>query len=620
MSSTILVVDDDPSVRLLAREALNQAGFKVLDASDGQRAIELFLAHTPSLILLDVLMPGLDGFAVCRAVRARPEGARVPILMLTGLEDIESISSAYEAGATDFTTKPINWFLLGHRARYLIRAGERSERLRISESRNRALLAAIPDTLWRFSADGELHPEGPATIFSGSADVRQSTPFRQSTLPEHIRSHLPNALASNHPIQLEHRLQINEIEHHLEIRLVRSSEIEVIAIIRDISDRVESEARLRQAQKMEAIGQLTSGLAHDFNNLLTVIGGNLRLLQMELNECGDPAVDGEWLELLDDANSATNEAAELTKRLLAFARKQPLQPRPTDVNVLISDFGRLLKRTLGREIELCIDTSSALPKVVVDGGQLQNALLNLAINARDAMPKGGRLTVSTRLMDAIGDELPPGRYVCISVTDTGSGMSPEVRSKAFDPFFTTKGEGRGTGLGLSMVYGFTAQSGGGVTIESELGEGTTVSLLLPSAGEQPIEPVPAQEPDFQSCRVLVVEDEERVRRLAARYLRDLGYQVLEVECADRAVELLAEGERIGILFSDIFMPGEMDGLDLAHWVRRERPEIAVLLTSGFTELNKSQPTRDLQGLPLLSKPYSREQLMEAIEALRALVQ
>lgn len=391
--------------------------------------------------------------------------------------------------------------------------------------------------------------------------------------------------------------------------------------IRDLTSRHRIEEELRQAHKMEAVGQLTGGIAHDFNNLLTVISGNLEMIERRLT-------DDRARALLREAQSAAEDGAKLTAQLLAFGRKQPLNAKRADIGQLVSRFSDLLRRALGETIELRMIVSGSPGPALVDASQLQNALLNLALNARDAMPRGGRLTVEISAAKLDSDyasmypEVRTGSYVLISITDTGVGMSSEVRKRAFEPFFTTKGVGAGTGLGLSMVYGFTKQSGGHVQLYSEVGQGTSVRLFLPVAeaapAETPTGPAAAHEPPPSlpggSETILVVEDDARVRRVAVARLEDMNYRVLQAENAAAALRMLAAHPEVALLFTDIVMPGGMSGDELAREARRLMPDLKIILTSGFAE--PSVAVRELAAeASWLKKPYSAMELAVRIREL-----
>ena len=379
----------------------------------------------------------------------------------------------------------------------------------------------------------------------------------------------------------------------------------------DVTERRSFDERLRQAQKLEALGQLTGGVAHDFNNLLTVILGNAELLTERLD-------DQQQLRLLAEMTaSAAERGAELTNRLLAFARRQALEPRRVDINRLIGGMDGLLRRTLGERLEIEVVRGGGVWSARVDPGQLEVALLNLAINARDAMPDGGRLTIETANASLDDDyaarheEVVPGQYVMLSLTDSGHGMTPEHMARAFEPFFTTKAVGKGSGLGLSMVYGFVKQSGGHIKLYSEVGEGTTARLYLPRAtadDPEAVYPTDVDEPAPGEEHVLVVEDDALVREHVSSLLEGLGYRVTRAENGHEALAAIDAHDDIALLFTDVVMPGGMDGRRLADEARRRRPALRVLYTSGYTENAIVHHGRLDAGVQLLSKPYRRTEL------------
>ncbi len=402
--------------------------------------------------------------------------------------------------------------------------------------------------------------------------------------------------------------------------LARSREELEAAVEERTAKLMEAESRLRQAQKMEAIGQLTGGIAHDFNNMLAVIMGGLNLLQRKL-ERGDTNV-GRYVE---GALEGARRAASLTSRLLAFSRQQQLAPEQIDANRLVQGMTDLLTRTLGEAIKVETVLSAGLWRTHADTNQLEAAILNLAVNARDAMEGGGKLTIETanaHIDDVYAAEyaIAPGQYVLIAVTDTGSGMTPEVMAKAFDPFFTTKPVGKGTGLGLSQVFGFIRQSGGHVKIYSEVGVGTTVKIYLPrSYGEGE----PAERRNTAADRVsggagevvLVVEDEERVRAFSVDTLRELGYAVVEATTPADALDVLRRGEPVALLFTDVVMPG-MNGRQLADKALAIQPGLKVLYTTGYTRNAVVHNGVLDPGTNFLAKPFTIEDLaMKVRQAL-----
>ena len=400
------------------------------------------------------------------------------------------------------------------------------------------------------------------------------------------------------------------------------------AIGRDITaERAQAEAlaqteeALRQSQKMEAVGQLTGGLAHDFNNLLAGITGSLELMQARMSQ----GRLGDIERYMAVAQGAAKRAAALTHRLLAFSRRQTLDPKPTDVNRLVTGMEELLRRTIGPAITLEVVAAGGLWSVLVDPSQLENALLNLCINARDAMPDGGRITIETanRWLDdraAPERDLDPGQYLSLCVTDTGTGMSPDVIAKAFDPFFTTKPIGQGTGLGLSMIYGFVRQSGGQVRIYSELGQGTTMCLYLPRHYGAAEEPDPA--PDLaaapraeQGETVLIVDDEPTVRMLVTEVLEDVGYTAIEAADGPSGLKVLQSDVRIDLLVTDVGLPGGMNGRQVADAGRVLRPDLKVLFITGYAE-NAAVGNGHLEpGMQVITKPFVMEVLAARIKEM-----
>jgi signal transduction histidine kinase/CheY-like chemotaxis protein len=396
-------------------------------------------------------------------------------------------------------------------------------------------------------------------------------------------------------------------------------------LLEEIANRERIEGQLRQAQKMEAIGQLTGGIAHDFNNLLAVITGSLALLQRRM----DRAEWGALQRYVDSAREGAERAASMTNRLLAFSRQQALAPEPINVNQLVSGMSALLHRAIGEQVRIETVLAGGLWQTHADPHQLEQVILNLAVNGRDAMEEGGRLTIESancHLDEEYTREnlgVPAGQYVLLAVTDTGSGIPKEIVEKVFDPFFTTKPVGKGTGLGLSQVYGFVQQSGGLIKIYSEVGQGTSVKIYLPRfLGELTVQ---ADEPPRQEIlpgqeRVLVVEDEPGVRRLSVEALREFGYQVIEADGAVSALRLLDGDTDIQLLFTDIVMP-DMNGARLAEEARRRRPDLKVLYTTGYSRNAVIHNGVLDAGVHIIMKPYSLEALARKVrEVLEAEVE
>jgi PAS domain S-box-containing protein len=520
--------------------------------------------------------------------------------------------------------------------RRLAAAADEARAARIGRQASEALVEAVfanaPDYLFVIDVEegerfvvGDINPAFERALRIKAADVRGRAVA--DLLPagdvEPILAHYRHVLAADKPVLTRDVLPDTPVgprtwESILSpVRNAAGRTDRIVGSIRDITSRVKTEERLHEAQRMEAVGHLTGGLAHDFNNLLQVIRGNLELLE--------PAVAGDEnaRRRLANAIHGADRAAQLTRQLLAFARRQPLEPMVINLSRLVGDMADLLRRTLGEGVQVETVIGGGLWNTLADPAQVESAILNLAINARDAMPEGGRLTVevTNASLDEnyarVTDGVAPGQYVLIAVSDTGEGMDEATRKRVFEPFFTTKPEGKGSGLGLAMVYGFARQSGGHIRIYSEAGQGATVKIYLPRSREAvAAAPGPAALPDRGANQtVLVVEDEAAVRAAAVEALRALGYRCLEAADAEAALALLAAGESVDLVFSDVVMPGALKGRDFAERVRDLAPEMPILFTSGYTENAIVHHGRLDDGFNLLSKPYPREELARRVAHL-----
>ncbi|MFC4920964.1 MULTISPECIES: histidine kinase famiy protein [Bradyrhizobium] len=388
----------------------------------------------------------------------------------------------------------------------------------------------------------------------------------------------------------------------------------------DITRRRDAEEALRQSQKMEAIGQLTGGIAHDFNNLLQVIVGYVDSLRLHIGHTENPKVE----RGLDNIASAAQRAAVLTQQLLAFARKQHLDGRAVNLNALIEGMAEMASRTMGAQIRISTHPDPALWNARIDTVQMETALLNVLINARDAMPKGGEVRLTTRNVviepseDLALGGMSPGRYVSISIADTGAGMPPEILARAAEPFFTTKETGKGTGLGLAMVYGFVKQSGGSVRISSEEGKGTRITLYFPVVDQ--VDRVKRSEGQRASDRqghetILIVEDREDVAELAQAILEEFGYRVIRGKDPKSALEILEDGEDVHLLFTDMIMPGGMNGVVLAREALKRRPKLKILLTTGYAEASIERTDAGGSEFEVLNKPYRRHELARRVRSI-----
>jgi hypothetical protein len=499
------------------------------------------------------------------------------------------------------------------------------ERDRIWNVSQDLLLVADRDNVWRSInpafektlgwSDAELlnrtaewlhHPDDRAVTLAALADLRRGKPM----------------------IRVENRLRHKDGSYRWLSWMAVLDQQQIYAVARDVTaekaaaERLKAaEEALRQSQKMEAVGQLTGGIAHDFNNLLTGIVGSLDLMQRRLDQGRTDNIS----RYIDAAMTSANRAAALTHRLLAFARRQPLIPKHVDVNALVVSLEDLLRRTIGETIDLDIVADAKLWFTLCDPNQLESALLNLVINARDAMPDGGKVIIATQNVrfDAVTADTPallPGDYVCIVVTDTGTGMSAEVVGRAFDPFFTTKPLGQGTGLGLSMIYGFAQQSNGHVTIDSRLGHGTSVRLYLPRHLGEAVEEVStaaiADDHVATGETVLVVEDELVVRSVVIEMLRDQGYRVLHAVDGPSALTVLRDSERIDLLLTDVGLPG-INGRQLADQARETRPALKVLFMTGYAESAAIAGGFLQPGMDMITKPFDLDDLSQRVRDMIA---
>jgi PAS domain S-box-containing protein len=511
-----------------------------------------------------------------------------------------------------------------------IHAGkEMLDALATSEERFRLLAEATADAVWDWDPGRDVSwwGGGLRTLFGhdAAATLEDRDFWSRHVHPDdrdEVRASLEAVLATSDVWEAEYRFRRSDGTYAIVsdrgyvIRDSAGTPTRMVGGMTDISHQRRLEEQLRQAQRLEAVGQLTGGVAHDFNNLLTVILGNAELLVEELGP------DDERRVLAEMTMDAARRGADLTHRLLAFARRQALEPRVVDVNHLVAGMDKLLRRTLGEHIDIEFGRAAALRPALVDPGQLEAAVLNLAINARDAMPLGGRLTIETGTASLDADyaerhvDVTPGTYVMIAVSDTGSGIEPDVLPRVFDPFFTTKGSGAGTGLGLSMVYGFVKQSGGHVKIYSERGEGTTVRLYLPRArrSEEADAAAPETTPRGGTEVILLVEDDDLVRRYAEDQLRGLGYTVRSASNGTEALDVIGTFADIDLLFTDVVMPGGMNGRRLADAALAALPRLRVLFTSGYTADAIVHHGRLDEGVHLLSKPYRRGDLARAVRA------
>jgi len=648
----IVVADDNADMRTYASRILRACGYDVVAVPDGEAALRACGAGpAPDLVLTDVMMPRLDGFGLLRALRADRAMDGLLVILLSARAGEEARVEGLVAGADDYLVKPFSGRELLARVDGLIRlarqrrqAAERerqlqnelvaerghvalreSEALRlISEEKYRRLVEQAHEAIMVLDGNGrilEANPSATALFDQPQEALVGSTLDSLVTSGQvvELRELLAAKTAGLRELQLS-RADGRARYAEMSATQVRLGEQDIIFLIaRDITERLLLEQELRQAQKMEAVGQLTGGVAHDFNNILTVITGQIEVISEAVSR------DRHLVSLAAAIDEAADRGAQLTQRMLAFARKQPLQPRAVDMDAIVAHMAPMLQRMLGEDIAVMVLPTEGLWRAVADPSQVEDAILNLAVNARDAMPNGGRLSFETAnaALDALDaahqGEVSPGDYVMLTVTDSGSGMPQEVIDRAFEPFFTTKDVGRGTGLGLSMVYGFVKQSGGHVNISSEVGRGTVVELYLPRAPDVAVEVgtlrvAPVESRSSRQETVLVVEDEPAVRAVAVMHLTALGYNVLEAADGPAALKLLQVSESVDLLFTDLIMPNGINGQQLLRKARELHPTLKALFTSGYSEPFIRPRDASDQDVPLLGKPYRRAALAEKVRA------
>jgi len=648
LKARILIVDDDERNAFAAVQALAELGHELVVARSGEDALKRLLEDEFALILLDLHMPGMDGYETAALVRSRKRNEHTPIVFLTAIfRDEAHIFQAYTVGAVDVVFKPIDPFILKAKVQIFVdlflktkeverqsayqqwlldehdrvkAQRDRSEQaLRITEARQEAIMQSLPIVFHSRSIEP---PFAPGFVSDSVEMITGFSPYRFTSDPEFGTSRIhPDDLptyverVSNAAKTGRYSAEFRWLCADGQYKVLQDTGVvapspdgearEIYGVILDATDRRSLEEQLAQARKMEAVGQLTGGVAHDFNNLLTVVLGNIDMLATRKEE------DDRRMRRIEAVRQAAERGRDLTGQLLAFSRRQHLTPMTLDVNRLITDFAPLMRQAVGEAVTIELELGEGPLKTHVDPTQLETALLNLAVNARDAMPDGGPLTITT------GREPGPTELgsVAIGVRDSGVGMSEDVRARVFEPFFTTKEVGKGSGLGLSQVYGFVSQSEGEVRLESEPGVGTTFLLLLPASAERaetPRRDVRAASLVGGSEKILVVEDDPTVLALTLDVLTGLGYDVISATNANEALETIRSNTEIDLLFTDVVMPGGVNGLTLARSAREVRPGLRVLLTSGFVGEGRIIEGREF---PLLDKPYEAAVLSSTLRKL-----
>ena len=642
----LLIVDDDHHNRQLLEVMLAPEGFHLMTAASGEEALAMVAQHPPDLILLDIMMPGMDGYQVAGTLKANPATKNIPIIVITSLDDRNARMLGLTAGAEDFLSKPIDRAELCMRVRNLLRlkaygdyhdkytqmleaeVGSRTADLVESERLYRSTFDAAPVGIVHVGLDGQwLRVNQRLCDLLGYSREQLQSPAAQELMQcedvageaESFRQMAAGTLDRHVVDEKRYRRRDGSVMWaRVNMSVHRDADGQsqhFISVIEDITDRRTLEAQVRQANKMDAIGRLASGVAHDFNNLLTVILGFAELMTE------DSALANRHGKDLGEIIKAAQRATGLTKQLLAFSRQQALNAAPLDVNGLITEMTGMLGRLIGEDIVVTLALAPSVSLALADRGQLEQVVMNLVVNARDAMPGGGSVTITTADVELENSSLHeeaivPGHYVLLAITDTGNGMTKETQRHLFEPFFTTKETGHGTGLGLSTTYGIVKQSKGYIWVYSEPGLGTTFKVYWPrSSRDVPFQVfssmVPAPVKDASET-VLLVEDEASVRQLTKRILDHAGYRVLEAANGDDAERVFAHHDAsIDLVVTDVIMPG-CGGPELLSRLQAQAPALRVLYMSGYTDQSAAQKAGIDRGLPFVQKPVTAAELVRQV--------
>jgi len=639
-NNRLLIVDDNAATRYAMRRVVERAGYEAHEAGTGAAGQAMLAAADFAAVILDVNLPDMSGFDIVRKLRAAPETLLLPVVHVSAASiDTGDLITGLDNGADAYLIHPVDPDVLLATLRTLMRVRETEDELRASEARFREIFTNIAAPIAVIDGELDIHDSNEAfdrLINEGGCEGRLVDCFVQGqdealaqmraqleanerwrgVLCMHSRGGVRETEWRVSPYRAEGGLVF--VEDVTEQRRREREQLEQIdsaqnQLAIEIAERERTESQLMQAQKMDALGKLTGGIAHDFNNLLTSIITGMDLINRQVEAGRLDKVQ----RFGDAVLGSARRAAALTHRLLAFARQQPLDAKATDVNATIHSLEEMLRRTLSERILLELDLSTSPVVAQVDMNQLENAVINLVINARDAMPDGGTIRVTTDQQRLSGDvSLPDGDYVYVTVTDTGSGIAPEVLEKVFEPFFTTKPLGQGTGLGLSMIYGFARQSGGEARIRSAVGDGTSVSLLLPASEGEIAATVVKEGPiaGGRGERVLLVEDTDSLRLFVAEMLHGAGYICFDTSDTDLALSLLRGDDPFDLLLTDIGMPG-LDGRELADAARAWRPTLPVLFMTGYAE-NATERSRFLsRDMDLIAKPFEVDELLARVRSM-----
>ncbi len=619
----VLIADDDPLSCRLLEGLLSKWGYSVETVSDGVAASAILESRDgPRLVLLDWMMPGLSGPQLCSRLRSRPNLPYTYVLLVTSRAQREDVLNGLEAGADDYITKPVDPQELRARMRVGTRVLELQEGLLSANQLSQSLVQSSPHGIVLIDGSGRVLDANPAflsIVGCGSAEelrrdgVESMIGPTQELYREFLRELRGAGTASGRVMRWNTARGAT-----VTVRVSGSSVASpgsglcnvYEVIVEDITEQRLLEEQLHTSQKMEAIGRLSGSVAHDFNNVLMVIRGYAEQLEM------DSALSERHVKKAQQIIKASDRASSLTRQLLVFSRRQVVDAQPLELNAVVADMEEMVDRLIGEDVELVTSYDPRVQSVIADAGQIEQVIMNLVVNAREAMPKGGRLTIATELLrgakdSAMVDGAMPEEVAAISISDTGCGMDEATRARMFEPFFTTKPHG--TGLGLATVYGIVTQCGGKIFVSSASGVGTTFRICLAHlrnvaqtvAADQP-QPIPCG-----SESILLVEDEQSVRSMLTDTLAAAGYHVLEAGDAEQAFAVASRHPRLHAVVTDIVMPG-MNGLDFIRLLRQDRPQLAIVLMSGYTEL---PPCDELLGegrVAYLQKPFTTERVTSAL--------
>jgi PAS domain S-box-containing protein len=634
----LLIVDDNVATRYALRRRLERHGYEVLEAGTGGEGLALIDSEALDALILDVNLPDMSGFDIVRKLRADTRTALLPVIHVSAASiQTGDIITGLDAGADAYLIHPVDPDVLLATLRTLLRVRDTENALRESEARFREIFVNVSAPIAVLDASLKVHECNHAftQLILDNRDpqaLRECFAEDQSAILNELRLRLVDGERWKGTLNMRVQGEIRETEWQIspyrtpELSLVfvedvtehRHRERSHLArlddtttqLAKEVAERVRAEAQLLQVQKMDALGKLTGGIAHDFNNLLTGIITSLELIQKRV---ADQRLDKVQFYSEAALNSAMS-AASLTHRLLAFARQQPLDTRPVDINDQVRSLEELLVRTIGERISLKLELTSKPAIALVDPVQLESAVLNLVINARDALPAGGNIWVNTYAAYSHGDpNLADGAYVALSVRDDGTGIEHNVIDKVFDPFFTTKPLGQGTGLGLSTIYGFARQSGGDAHIRSVARRGTEVTIMLPATTDPTGADIPAPVVDPQGSgeHVLIVEDMPSVRMFVTEVLEDAGYRCTQAADIETALERLQNDPSINLLLTDVGLP-RMSGRELADVARGWREGLPILFMTGYAETAINRQVFLGSGMDMLVKPFQISELLDKV--------